>query len=105
MYAFVRTVNITSTRCRATAGIEYHAVTLENRNFTSDRGFAMRQKLINVQIPFFIPVWRRISVIALCLAWALLEVSADNIEWAVLATGIAVYCAHQFFLAFDPKEK
>ena len=65
----------------------------------------MLKKIINVQIPFFIPVWRRIAVVAVCCGWALLEVLAGNIEWALLYAGIAVYCIHQFFLAFDPKEK
>ena len=65
----------------------------------------MRRKLIDVQIPFFIPVWRRVAVVGLCFGWALLELTADNIECAVLAAGIGIYCAHQFFLAFDPKEK
>ena len=65
----------------------------------------MRRKLIDVQIPFFIPVWRRVAVVVVCVGWALLEATADNIEWAILAAGIAVYCAQQFFLCFDPKEK
>ena len=89
----------------AAAGVEYQVVASENRNVTHNRAFAMRRKLIDVQIPFFIPVWRRVMVVALCFGWALLEVTAENTEWAVLAVGIAIYCAHQFFLAFDPKEK
>jgi len=60
-------------------------------------------RLFNVQLAFFIPLWRRIALVAVCLGWSLLELSMGNSGWAVLFAGIGIYCAHQFFLAFDPE--
>ncbi|WP_305971431.1 MULTISPECIES: hypothetical protein [unclassified Mameliella] len=57
--------------------------------------------MFDVQHPFFIPLWRRIFVVAACLGWALLELSWGNPGWSILFGAIGVYCAHQFFVAFD----
>ena len=61
------------------------------------------KRLFDVQLPFFIPLWRRIVLVVLCLGWALVEWRGDNQLWAVLFGTLGVYCAHQFFFAFDPK--
>ena len=57
--------------------------------------------MFDVQHPFFIPLWRRIAVVAACLGWALLELSWGNPGWSILFGAIGSYCAHQFFVAFD----
>lgn len=61
----------------------------------------MNKSAFDVQHPFFLPLWRRIVTVALCLGWALVEISGGNTFWAVLFGGVGVYCAHQFFIAFD----
>lgn len=61
-------------------------------------------KLLDVQHPFFRPVWRRVLVVALCLGWAAVELAAGAVFWAILFGAIGLYCAHQFFLAFDPPD-
>lgn len=61
-------------------------------------------KLLDVQLPFFLPLWRRVLVVAMCLGWALLELATGSPGWAVLFGGLGLYCAHQFFIAFDPKD-
>ncbi len=61
-------------------------------------------KLIDVQLPFFIPLWRRVVLVALCLGWALVELSNGAVMFALLFGGIGLFCAHQFFIAFDPKD-
>lgn len=63
----------------------------------------MLAKLIDVQIPFFIPLWRRVAVVILCLGWAVVELVAGSPFWAVLFGALGVYCGWQFFFAFDPK--
>ena len=62
------------------------------------------QRLFNVQSAFFIPVWRRVVVVAASAGWSVVEWMNDSPGWAVLFLAIAVYCGHQFFVAFDPPE-
>lgn len=59
-------------------------------------------KFFDVQHPFFIPLWRRIAVVALCLGWAGFELALGSPFWAILFGAIGIWCAHQFFIAFDP---
>jgi hypothetical protein len=61
-------------------------------------------KLFDLQQPFYKPLWIRILITAACLGWALVELSANNVFWAILFGSVGVYCAHQFFIAFDPKD-
>lgn len=55
----------------------------------------------DVQHPFFLPLWRRIVTVAACLGWAAVELSGGNVFWAILFAAPGVWCAHQFFIAFD----
>ncbi|MFW2544881.1 hypothetical protein ACN2XU_19785 [Primorskyibacter sp. 2E107] len=59
-------------------------------------------KLIDVQLPFFRPLWRRVVTVAVCILWALFELSMGNSGWALAFGAIGLYCAYQFFIAFDP---
>ena len=59
-------------------------------------------RLLDVQHPFFIPLWRRVATVSACLGWAVVELVLGNTGWAMLFGGIGLYCAHQFFIAFDP---
>lgn len=61
-------------------------------------------KLLDVQHPFFIPLWRRIAVVAVCLGWAVFETVAGSGIWALVFGGLGLFCAHQFFIAFDPPQ-
>ncbi|WP_136441012.1 hypothetical protein [Pacificoceanicola onchidii] len=61
-------------------------------------------KLLDVQHPFFRPLWRRIVIVVVALGWALIELALGNGLWALVFGAIGVYCAHQFFVAFDPQE-
>ena len=61
-------------------------------------------KFLDVQHPFFIPLWRRVVVVVLLLGWATVELIAGHPFWAILFGSSGIYCAHQFFIAFDPKD-
>lgn len=61
-------------------------------------------KLIDVQHPFFRPLWRRVAVVALCLGWAAYELATGSPFFAILFGAVGFYCLHQFFIVFDPKE-
>lgn len=62
------------------------------------------RKFLDVQHPFFIPLWRRVAVVGLTLGWAMFELISGSPFWAILFGAVGVYCAHQFFIAFDPKD-
>jgi hypothetical protein len=59
-------------------------------------------KLFAVQSPFFIPLWRRVLVVAVTLLWALVELSRGSLGWAALFAAAGLWCAYQFFVVFDP---
>lgn len=52
--------------------------------------------------PFFVPLSRRVAVVALCAAWALFEFVAGSPGWGLAAAAVGAYAAYGFFLAWDP---
>jgi hypothetical protein len=60
------------------------------------------KKFLNPQHPWFIPLWRRVLVVGICALWALLEFATGSPSWGILFGALGVYCAHQFFIVFDP---
>jgi hypothetical protein len=61
-------------------------------------------KFFDFQHPFYKPLWIRIVITALCLGWAVVELLGDNFFWAMLFGSVGLYAAHQFFIAFNPRE-
>nr|WP_237684850.1 hypothetical protein [Szabonella alba] len=61
-------------------------------------------KFFDVHNPFYRPLWRRILVTGICLGWGLFELATGNPFFAILFGAAGIYCAHQFFIAFDPKD-
>ncbi len=61
-------------------------------------------RFFDLQQPFYKPLWIRIVITVLCLGWAVIEILGGNVFWAMLFGAMGLYCAHQFFIAFDPKE-
>ncbi len=57
----------------------------------------------DLQHPFFLPLWRRVVVVVVTLGWTLVELIDGNAGWALLFGASGLYCAHQFFIAFDTK--
>ena len=60
-------------------------------------------KLIDLQHPWFIPVWRRVVVTGICLFWAVVEIWMGDPFWMILFGALTAYCWHQFFIAFNPR--
>lgn len=54
--------------------------------------------------PFFRPLWRRVVVVAVCVAWAAVEFVTGTPFWGVVALGFAAYGAWQFFYLYDPAD-
>ena len=59
-------------------------------------------KLFELRVPFFIPLWRRIAVVGVCIVWALFELSSGAIFWSIFFFAIAAMAAWQFFLSGWP---
>jgi hypothetical protein len=60
-------------------------------------------QILDVQHPFFRPLWRRIAVVVFCLGWGAVELRSNEPFWAVLFGALGVYCAWQFFFVFRQK--
>ena len=58
--------------------------------------------LFDVQTPFFRPLWRRLAVTAVCLAWTAVEIATGEVMWAMIFGAAGLYLAWQFFVAFRP---
>lgn len=52
--------------------------------------------------PFFRPLWRRIAVVAVCLAWATFEFAGGAPFWGTLFAGIGLYAVWQLFFVYEP---
>lgn len=59
-------------------------------------------KLFDLRHPFFRPLWRRVLVTVLCLAWAAVEFAGGAAFWGTLFAGIGALCVYEFFIVFDP---
>lgn len=59
--------------------------------------------MFDLDHPFFVPLWRRIAVVVVCLGWAGFELATGSPGWAVLFGGLGVFAAYRFFVTFDPR--
>ena len=57
---------------------------------------------LGIRSPFFLPRWRRVAVVAVCLGWVLFELSGGSVFWAILFGALGLYAAYEFFVVFDP---
>lgn len=64
----------------------------------------MRNDFFGMRHPFFIPLWRRVLTVVVCLAWAALEFASGNPGWGALFGGIGLLAAYGFFVGFDADE-
>ena len=61
-------------------------------------------RFLDLNNPFFRPLWLRVLVVALCLGWALFEFVAASPFWGALFGAIGLYCGWHFFFNFHPRE-
>ena len=54
--------------------------------------------IFNLHQPFFVPIWRRVALVAFCLGWALVEFFTAAPFWGVLFGSMGIYACWQFFL-------
>lgn len=60
--------------------------------------------MFDLQVPFFIPLWRRVVTVAVALGWAGLELVTGSVFWAILFGAMGAWAAWQFFVVWNPKE-
>jgi hypothetical protein len=63
----------------------------------------MLDRLLDLNHPFFIPLWRRVLIVAVCLIWTLVEAATQNIMWAAIFGCIGLYAGWHFFFNFNPR--
>jgi hypothetical protein len=62
------------------------------------------RSILEVRLPVFRPLWRRIALTAACGAWSGVEYLFGSPTWGSLVLAITAYLFWSFFLAFDPKD-
>ena len=63
----------------------------------------MNRGILNLQLDFFLPLWRRVLLVAVCTAWALVEFVFGADLWGVIVGSVAVAAAWQFFFDGWPR--
>lgn len=58
-------------------------------------------KFLDLEHPFFRPLWRRVAVTVLCLGWGVFEFVAGSPFWGTLFGGLGAYCAWAFFVSWQ----
>ncbi len=54
-------------------------------------------QFFELQIDFFLPVWRRVALVAVCLGWAAFEFLAGAPFWGVIFGVLGIYAVWQLF--------
>ena len=60
-------------------------------------------RFLDLDHPFFLPLWRRAALVAALLVWTVLEVIIGSSTWAMLFGALGLYAAYAFFVAWDPE--
>jgi len=55
-------------------------------------------KLFELQIDYFLPLWRRVLIVVFFLGWAMVEFAAGATFWGTVFVSIGAYAIWQFFL-------
>jgi hypothetical protein len=54
-------------------------------------------RIFDLQQPFFLSIWRRLLVVAVCLGWAGVEFATAAPLWGIIFGGLGIYAVWQFF--------
>ncbi len=57
------------------------------------------------QHPFLRPVYRRVILVAICFAWAGVELYMGSQTWALISAAIGVYGIWIFFVTYKPLDE
>ena len=59
-------------------------------------------KGFELQIDFFLPVWRRVVLLAVCFGWAAVEFLSGAPFWGIIFSALGGYALWQLFLSGWP---
>lgn len=59
-----------------------------------------RHPALDLRVPFFRPMWRRVATVAVIAIWTGIEVLYGNPWWALLAAGIGAYASYVLFFDY-----
>lgn len=59
------------------------------------------RQMFDLKHPAMKPLWVRLLLIAVCLAWAAVEFTMGSLYWAIGVAAIGLYMAWVFFLSAD----
>ena len=60
-----------------------------------------KRSSFDVQSPIFRPLWTRLLITGICLAWTGYEIANSNVFWAMLFGAAGLYLVYAFFIAWD----
>ena len=63
-----------------------------------------RHPALDLRVPFFRPMWRRIATVVVIAVWTVIELVHGSPWWALLAGGIGVYAAYVLFIDYGQDE-
>ena len=58
-----------------------------------------RKNLFDLDVPFFLPVWRRVVAVAAPVLWGLFEFSTGAVFWGLIFLGMGGIAAWKFSTA------
>ncbi len=58
--------------------------------------------MFDMRHPFFLPLWRRILTVGICLGWALMELLTGSPGWALLFGAVGGWAGWQLLVTWDP---
>jgi hypothetical protein len=61
-------------------------------------------RFLDLNHPFFIPLWRRVLITAICLGWAIFEIVMGSPFWAILFGALGLYAGYVWFFDFRPRD-
>jgi hypothetical protein len=70
----------------------------------TEKGAGRRHPMLDLRVPFFDPVWRRVATVLVLAGWLVVELTSGNPYWAMLVGGIGAYCIYVFFFDFQLPE-
>lgn len=63
----------------------------------------MVERVLDLQSPWFVPLWRRIAITTVTIGWAIVELSTGATFWAALFGAAGFWCGYQFLVVWDPE--
>jgi len=63
-----------------------------------------KKNFFDLQVPFFVPLWRRIAIVTLSLCWAVFEFATGAPFWGIVFGGMGVLAAWQLLFSGWPDD-